>query len=167
VAIPLALLATGLARWSGQDAPGAPVAGESLEPAAAGLDPARIDVTHMALTPAPKLSPPLVEGLGDFAKALEAASGESSPAAPAGESAPAAPPRVEQARTAPPLAAQKRAAAPTAAPKARATRSERAASEADTRAKPRPWWLPEPERARKSERPRPNGVGANNAPIFD
>jgi hypothetical protein len=108
----------------------------------------------------------VVEELGEFAKALEAASGENPPVPRARESALEAAARQEVARTTPP-AAQTRAAAPAAAPKARATRSERTANDADSRAKPRPWWLPEPERARKPTRPGPNGVGANNAPIFD
>jgi hypothetical protein len=52
-----------------------------------------------------------------------------------------------------------------APPKARPTRSEARTTEQAARAKPRPWWLPEPDRSRKA--PAKNGVGANNAPIFD
>jgi serine/threonine protein kinase len=159
VAIPLALLVSGLVRWSGQDAPGAPVAGESLEPASAG-----IEVAPMALTPSPKLPAAAAEDLGGSAQAREAAPAENPPVATARERAREVVVRDEVART--PVAAQTRAAAPTSAPKARTTRPDRAADTAE-RAKPRPWWLPEPDRARKPARSRQKGVGANNAPIFD
>jgi serine/threonine protein kinase len=165
VAIPLALLATGLVRWSGGDAPAssvstlgaAPLVGENLEPAPAGLD-----VARMALAPAPKLPDPVIEELGDFAKALEGATGGAIAAsAPAAEAKEASTP----VRAAPPVAASTRAAVP--APRASAARPDTRADDKEGRPAKRPWWLPEPERKSKPARPGPNGVGANNAPIFD
>jgi hypothetical protein len=171
IAIPLALLATGLVRYSGKNS-GEPVAGDSLEPAAGAvqvatmpLSPVREAPVHEAALAAPALVAPVVEDLGDLAKALAPGEPELAPAPEA--TAPVAAPRAEEApaKPRPEAAASTRARAPAARPTTSSTKA--GATDPQGRAsKPRPWWLPEPEKAPR-KRPAANGIGANSAPIFD
>jgi serine/threonine-protein kinase len=176
VVIPLGLLASGLVRYSGnKDASNtassvssAPVAGESLEAAPAGIQVPLNAVDSVA-------AGPLMKDLGDLAKALDPQSGDDEPSAPQKAAPSAAVPSAAAPAGARPrlqAAAGNRERAPAARPtashqsKATPRPTPRATPSASGASKPRPWWLPEPEKPSR-KRPGTNGVGANSAPIFD